>query len=154
MSPAKIRGLFRVLDYVTKADLKAEGGPGEPPVGLAAPNTAPGGGGIGVELMGDEGLVALEGSDDTEEEGDEVAEPEPQVAMELHMKLPTIALLMVEDDEDAANKDSGLLMEAAGMSMDVKSTTRDMTVQLHLDAVTVEDRARPDDSPFRYMIHS
>ncbi|CAN0590666.1 unnamed protein product, partial [Ectocarpus sp. 12 AP-2014] len=74
--------------------------------------------------------------------------------MELHMKLPTIALLMVEGDKDAANKDSGLLMEAAGMSMDVKSTTRDMTVQLHLDAVTVEDRARPDDSPFRYMIHS
>lgn len=38
--------------------------------------------------------------------------------------------------------------------MDVKTTKRDMTVQLHLDAVTVEDRARPDDSPFRYMIHS
>ncbi|CAM9617791.1 unnamed protein product, partial [Ectocarpus fasciculatus] len=154
MSPAKIRGLFRVLDYVTKADLKAEGGPGEPPVGLAAPNTAPGGGGLGVERMGDEGLVALEGSDGTEEDGEEVTKPEPQVAMELRMKLPTIALLMVEADKDAANKDSGLLMEAAGMSMDVKTTKRDMTVQLHLDAVTVEDRARPDDSQFRYMIHS
>lgn len=29
-----------------------------------------------------------------------------------------------------------------------------MTVQLHLDAVTLEDRARPDDSPFRHMIYS
>lgn len=38
--------------------------------------------------------------------------------------------------------------------MDVKTTQRDMTVQLRLDAVTVQDRARPDDSPFRNMIYS
>lgn len=38
--------------------------------------------------------------------------------------------------------------------MGVETTRQDMTVQLHLDAVTVEDRARPDDSPFRHMIYS
>lgn len=42
----------------------------------------------------------------------------------------------------------------AGMSMDVKTSRRDMTVHLHLDAVTVQDMARPDDSPFRNMIYS
>lgn len=29
-----------------------------------------------------------------------------------------------------------------------------MIVQLHLDAVTVQDMARPNESPFRYMMHS
>lgn len=42
----------------------------------------------------------------------------------------------------------------AGMSMGVKNTRKDMVVQLHLDAVTVQDMARPNDSPFRYMMHS
>lgn len=123
MSPAKIRNLFRVLDYVTKADLNAEDGPEERPLGLAAPNTAAGGGGVGVERLGDEGLVALEGDDDDggdEEEGDEkkeekVPETEPLVSLELHVKLPTISMLLVDADEDAADKDSGLLMEAAGV---------------------------------------
>lgn len=117
MSPAKIGGLFRVLDYVTKADLKAEGGPGEPPIGLVAPNTAAGGGGAGVERLGEEGLISL-GSDEEsgDEEGGDKGEQkeEPQVTLELHMKLPTIALLLVEADKDATNKNSGLLMEAAG----------------------------------------
>lgn len=35
------------------------------------------------------------------------------------------------------------------MSMDVTTRPEDMTVVLHLYTVTVEDRARPDDSPFR-----
>lgn len=43
---------------------------------------------------------------------------------------------------------------AAGMSMGVKSTRKDMVVQVHLNSVTVQDMARPSDSPFRYMMHS
>eukprot|EP00903_Cladosiphon_okamuranus_P017946 g16513.t1 len=157
MSPAIISGLFRVLDYVTKADLKAEGGPGEPPIGLAAPNTAIGGGGLGVERLGEEGLIALGADEEPETEDQEdkgEKNQEPLVLLELHMKLPTVALLLVETDKEAANKNSGLLMEAAGMSMDVTTSRKDMTVQLHLDAVTLQDRARPDDSPFRNMIYS
>lgn len=38
--------------------------------------------------------------------------------------------------------------------MDIMTTRRDMTVQLHLDALTLQDRARPDDSPFRNMMYS
>lgn len=38
--------------------------------------------------------------------------------------------------------------------MDVKSCRKDMVVQLHLDAVTVQDMARPSHSPFRYMMRS
>lgn len=38
--------------------------------------------------------------------------------------------------------------------MDVKTSPQDMTVQLHLDSVTVQDKARPNDSPFRNMIYS
>lgn len=117
VSPAKISGLFRVLDYVTKADLKAEGGPGEPPIGLAAPNTAVGGGGAGVERLGEEGLIVLrsdDGARDEKEEDKEARKYEPLVMLELHMKLPTIALLLVEADKDATGKNSGLLMEAAG----------------------------------------
>ena len=117
MSPAKISGLFRVLDYVTRADLKAEGGPGEPPIGLAAPNTAVDGGGAGVERLGEEGLVALETDEMTGDEGEkdkEEEKDEPLVLMQLHMKLPTVALLLVDADKDATNKNSGLLMEAAG----------------------------------------
>lgn len=117
MSPAKIHGLFQVLDYVTKADLNAEGGPGELPLGLAAPNTAIGGGGAGVERMGDEGVVALEYDDEAEmkEDGEKAPQNEPLVLLQLHMKLPTMAMLLVEADEDATDKDSGLLMEAAGV---------------------------------------
>eukprot|EP00752_Nemacystus_decipiens_P006311 g5691.t1 len=157
VSPAKISGLFRVLDYVTMADLKAEGEQEYPPIGLAAPNTAVGGGGAGVERLGEEGLVAV-GSDDgmggEEEEDKGLRESEQLVMLELHMKLPTIALLLVEADEDSTNKNSGLLMEAAGMSMDLTTSRQDMAVQLHLDAVTLQDRARPDDSPFKNMIYS
>lgn len=110
MSPDRIYGVYQVLDYVTKADLTGEGGPGEPPLGLAAPNTASGGGDAGVERMGEEGLVALE-YDNEEEEG---AQNEPLVLLELHMKLPTIGLVLIEADMDATNEDNGLLMEAAG----------------------------------------
>lgn len=46
------------------------------------------------------------------------------------------------------------LLYTEGMSMDAKTTRQDTTVQLHLDAVTVQDRARPKDSPFRNMIYS
>lgn len=38
--------------------------------------------------------------------------------------------------------------------MDVTTSQQDMAVQLHLDAVTLQDRARPDGSPFRNMIYS
>lgn len=117
ISPAKISGLFRVLDYVTRADLKAEGGPGEPPLGLAAPNTAVGGGGAGVERLGEESLIALGADEEPGDEGEEdmgKQTDEPLVLLELHMKLPTITLLLVEADDDATNKNSGLLMEAAG----------------------------------------
>lgn len=45
-----------------QADLKADGGEGEPPVGLAAPNTAVGGGGgRGVERMGEGVLQQVDG---------------------------------------------------------------------------------------------
>lgn len=117
MSPAKIRDLFQVLDYVTKADLKAEGGPGERPLGLAAPNTAIGGGGVGVKRMGDQGVIALEYDDEAQAtEGEEgVLQNEPLVLLELNMKMPTIAMLLLGADEDATDKDSGLLMEAAGV---------------------------------------
>ena len=47
-----------------------------------------------------------------------------------------------------------LMLRVAGMSMAVRNTRKDMVVQLHLDAVTVQDMARPNDSPFRYMLHS
>lgn len=69
--------------------------------------------------------------------------------IQLKVTLPKVSLLLVESDEDAQNKNSGLLMEAAGMSMDLKTRRQDLTLMLHLDAVTLEDRARPDDSPFR-----
>lgn len=111
VSPDRIYGLFQVWDYVTKADLRGEGGPGEPPLGLAAPNTASGGGGEGVERFGgDDRIEAIE-------LGNSVgagAQREPLVLIELHMKLPTIGLVLVEADADAANKNSGLLLEAAG----------------------------------------
>lgn len=45
-------------------------------------------------------------------------------------------------------------MRNAGVSFAVKSTRKDMVVQMHLDAVTVQDMARPKDSPFRYMMRS
>lgn len=41
-----------------------------------------------------------------------------------------------------------------GMSLDVKATRNDMVAQLHLDAVTVQDMARPQDSPFRHMMYT
>jgi len=40
------------------------------------------------------------------------------------------------------------------MSLDVKASRNDMVAQLHLDAVTVQDMARPQDSPFRHMMYT
>lgn len=204
ISPEKIRGLYQVLDYITKADLRTFLG-----LGPSDPS------GNGVERMGgDEGLVAID-------LGNAIVpgQSEPLVLWEWRLKVPTIGFLLVEPDKDAANKDNGLLAEAAGtrasviavgcsricwhvdtlrsrpvlcsitcfplrpmdnvytinsvhrtypspnrvlfpmwrnagMQMDVKSTRKDIVVQLHLDAVTVQDMARPTDSPFRYMMHS
>ena len=118
-SPEKIRSLHRVKDYVTKADLRAEGGAGEPPLGLAAPNTALGGGGVGVERIQEVGLVALdESSEEGGQEEEEIAldspQIEPLVAMELHVKVHAVALLLIEADMDATRSDTGLYVEAAG----------------------------------------
>lgn len=108
ISPEKIRGLFKVLDYVTKADLNARGAAGERPMGLAAPTTVSG----GIERMGgDSGLVAIELDGMAGQ-----AQDEPAVLLELRMKLPTIGLLLVEGDKESMDKNSGLLMEAAGES--------------------------------------
>lgn len=41
-----------------------------------------------------------------------------------------------------------------GMSLDVKASRNDMVAKLHLDAVTVQDMARPQDSPFRHMMYT
>lgn len=114
ISPDKIRGLFKVLDYVTKADLNALGAAGERPMGLAAPNTMlGGGGGTGIERMGgDDGLVTIELDDSSCGN----VQGRPAVLLELRMKLPTIGLLLVEADDDSTEKKNGLLMEAAGES--------------------------------------
>ena len=111
VSPEKIRNIYRVIDYILKADLTAEGGAGEPPLGLAAPNTAPGGGGAGVERIREVGLMTLESEE--EEEGSPQTEP-LVVGLELHIKIHAVALLLVDADEDATRSDSGLYFEAAG----------------------------------------
>ncbi|CAM9605202.1 unnamed protein product, partial [Scytosiphon promiscuus] len=100
-------------------------------------------------MGGDDGLVAIELGDGAGDVRDG-----PAVLLELRMKLPSIGLLLVEADEEPIDTNNGLLIEAAGMSMDVETSRQDMTVQLHLDTVTVQDKARPDDSPFRNMIYS
>ena len=41
-----------------------------------------------------------------------------------------------------------------GMSLDVKASKSDLVARLHLDAVTVQDMARPSDSPFRHMMYT
>lgn len=35
--------------------------------------------------------------------------------------------------------------------MDLETSSKDMTAMVHLDALKLEDRSRPDDSPFRYV---
>lgn len=108
ISPEKICGLYRVLDYVTKADLQTF-------LGFGAPDRAVGGGGTGVERMGggDE-LVGIDlGNSDV------ATQNEPLVLWEWRLKVPTIGLMLVEPDKDAANKDNGLLAEAAGTQASV-----------------------------------
>ena len=118
VSPEKIRNIYRVIDYILKADLRAEGGAGEPPLGLAAPNTAPGGGGAGVERIQEVGLVTMDSDEERgqgEKEGDEGSpETEPLVELELHIKIHAVALLLIDADKDATRSDSGLYFEAAG----------------------------------------
>lgn len=102
ISPEKIRGLHRVLDYVTKADLQTFLGLG------ASGDTAVGGGGDGVERMGEaDGLVAIDLAT-------VAGQHEPLVLWEWRLKVPTIGLLLVEPQKGAANKDNGLLAEASG----------------------------------------
>lgn len=48
------------------------------------------------------------------------------------------------------HKDSGLLMELRGTAVELRTRLVDMALTVHLEALTLEDRARPDDSPFRY----
>lgn len=36
--------------------------------------------------------------------------------------------------------------------MDLKTSKEDMVLMMHLASVTLEDRARPDDSPFRSVL--
>lgn len=111
MSPDRIYGLHQAWDYVTKADLRGEGSAGEPPLGLAGPNTASWGGGTGVQRLGGEDRIVAIELDNSVGGG---AQHEPLVLIELHMKLPTIGLVLVEADADAANESNGLLLEAAG----------------------------------------
>lgn len=104
ISPEKIRGLYRVLDYVTKADLHSF-------LGLGASDP----GGNGVERMGEGGaLVAID-------LGNVAGQSEPLVLWEWRLKVPTIGFLLVEPDKHGANKDNGLLAEAAGKRMSVSA---------------------------------
>ena len=99
ISPEKIRGLYQVLDYVTKADLQAA-------LGLDASDSAAGAGGTGIERMGESnGLVAID-------LGITAGQTEPLALWEWRLKVPTIGLLLVEPDKDGA--ENGLLAEAAG----------------------------------------
>lgn len=121
VSPDRIDGLFQVWDYVTKADLSGERGSGELPLGLAALNTASGGGSTGVERFGvDDEIVAIELGDSARGR----TQHEPLVLIELHMKLPTIGLVLVESDTDATDKNNGLLLEAAGELGSVRMVLR------------------------------
>lgn len=100
ISPPKIRDLYQVLDYITKADLQMF-------LGLSSPEQ---GAETGVERMGGgDGLVAIDLG-----RSDAAGQSEPPVLWEWRLKVPTISLLLVEPDKDAANKDDGLLAEAAG----------------------------------------
>ena len=115
LSPGKIRTMYRVIDYVTKADLMAEGGAGERPLGLAAPNTAPGGGGAGVQRVQQVGLVTLESEEGGQGEEEDGKEDSPQTErLELHVKIHAVALLLIDVDKHATRSDSGLYYEAAG----------------------------------------
>ena len=111
VSPEKIRNIYRVIDYIRKVDLRA----GQPPLGLAAPNTAPGGGGAGVERIREKGLVALESEEKRHGEGEEGSpDTKPRIRLELHIKIHAVALLLIDADKDATRSDSGLYFEAAG----------------------------------------
>lgn len=118
ISPEKICGLYRVLDYVTKADLHAF-------LGLGASDQAVGGEGTGVERMGGgDGLVAIDlGTSGL------AGHSEPLVLWEWRLKVPTIGFLLVEPDKDASNKDNGLLAEAAGTPASVRAVRQLRTYQ-------------------------
>lgn len=120
ISPEKIRGLYQVLDYVTKADLHNF-------LGLGASDP----GGDGIERMGEDGgLVAIDLAN-------VAGRSEPLVLWEWRLRVPTIGLLLVEPDKDDANKDNGLLAEAAGNRVSVIAVC-----QSHVDSLRV--RAVPN----------
>lgn len=72
---------------------------------------------------------------------------------QVKLQLPSVSLLLIESEEEIAStvihKDSGLHMELRGMSLDMTARSVDVAVMVHLEALTLEDRARPDDSPYR-----
>lgn len=105
ISPDKIHDLYRVLDYVSKAAFLS---PTAAAVGSGG--GAPSGGGMdtGVERMGVGGeLVVID-------ERDPGGRNEPLVLWQWLLKVPTIALLLVEPDKDPANTNDGLLAAVSG----------------------------------------
>lgn len=76
------------------------------------------------------------------------------LAVQLKLRISTVSLLLVESEEaiaaDTVDKDSGLLMQLQGMALEVRTSAVDLTVKSYLEALTLEDRARPDDSPYRW----
>lgn len=74
--------------------------------------------------------------------------------VQLKLRISTVSLLLVESEEaiaaDTVDKDSGLLMQLQGMALEVRTSAVDLTVNSYLEALTLEDRARPDDSPYRW----
>lgn len=72
-----------------QADLKSEGGPGEPPLGLNAPSAGAGGG--GVQIMGGIAPADVDQSDNSDSEDDSEADEDKKeraggpVAMEVSL---------------------------------------------------------------------
>lgn len=72
--------------------------------------------------------------------------------LQIKFTLPTVSLLLVEAEDVHASKvdkNTGLLMELRGMALELRTRPVDMSMMVHLESLTLEDRARPDDSPFR-----
>lgn len=72
---------------------------------------------------------------------------------QIKLEISCISLLLVESEtaivSATVDKDDGLLMELRGMALELETSPVDMTVVLALETLTLEDRARPDDSPYR-----